>query len=340
MPPLLSAHSNHTSAAPLTLPHPTPCLVQFTVKHTRFLIPLAALFAGCAGHDQPPSTPSPAPALTVQDIELSCPTGPIRGKLARINLADPSVRVVVTAPLHEPAATTVEAKLLPTDTWAADVYAAAASITKPRAMVAVNANFFSNTGGDKNYGTGVDADVLGLSMSDGVIVSPPRQYAGIGDPALLVSRDAAGGLKARIGRFTDMDLAGVREAVAGIGASDTDTATGTPLLTAGFATAESARVASAVRHPRTAVGVADGGKTLVLVTIDGRQKGWSVGITLPELAAIFHNQGCTDAVNLDGGGSTAFLFYDAQGNLITNRPSDGKFRPVANHLGVIWTDKN
>jgi len=309
------------------------------VKHTRFLILFAGLLASCAGPNQTDSAAAHAPAVTVRDIELSCTTGPIRGKVARINLADPAVRVVVTAPLNEPASSKVEAKLLPTDTWAADVYATAASNSKPRAMVAVNANFFSNVGGDKNYGTGVDADVLGLSISDGVIVSPPREYGGIGDPALLVSRDAAGGLRARIGRFTDMDIAGVQEAVAGIGASNTDITTGTPLLTAGFATAESARVASAMRHPRTAVGVADGGRTLVLVTIDGRQKSWSVGMTLPELAAVMRDQGCTDAINLDGGGSTAFLFYDADGNLITNRPSEGKFRPVANHLGVIWADK-
>ena len=311
------------------------------MKYTRLLLLFAGLLAGCVGHEQLETAVQPTPGIVVGDIEFSSDAGPIRGKVARVNLADASVRVVVTAPLKELAspgtAGLAEAKLLPTDLWAAEVYATQSAAARPRAMVAVNANYFSNTGGDKNYGTGVDADVLGLSISDGVVVSPPREFGGIGDPALVISRDPAGGLMARIIRATDMDIAGALEAVAGIGGSDTDKASGTPLLTAGFATAESARVAAAVRHPRTAAGVADGGKTLVLVTIDGRQRGWSAGMTLPELAAVMRDQGCTDAINLDGGGSTAFLFYDAEGKLMTNRPSEGKFRPVANHLGVIWT---
>ena len=61
-------------------------------------------------------------------------------------------------------------------------------------------------------------------------------------------------------------------------------------------------------NPRTAVGVTnnlDGNaKKLLLVTVDGRQAGFSEGVTLAELANLMASYGATDAINLDGGGST------------------------------------
>ncbi|MEA2736658.1 MAG: hypothetical protein QOE14_3109, partial [Humisphaera sp.] len=55
-------------------------------------------------------------------------------------------------------------------------------------------------------------------------------------------------------------------------------------------------------HPRTAVGIRDDGKTLVLVVIDGRKKDVAVGMSLKDTADVMMKYGCTDAVNLDGGG--------------------------------------
>jgi hypothetical protein len=56
-------------------------------------------------------------------------------------------------------------------------------------------------------------------------------------------------------------------------------------------------------HPRTAAGVAPGNK-LLLATIDGRQTGFSEGMYLREVADLLKSYGATDAINLDGGGST------------------------------------
>jgi hypothetical protein len=56
-------------------------------------------------------------------------------------------------------------------------------------------------------------------------------------------------------------------------------------------------------HPRTALGVAPGNK-LLLATVDGRQPGFSEGMYLRELAELLRGYGATDAINLDGGGST------------------------------------
>jgi len=74
---------------------------------------------------------------------------------------------------------------------------------------------------------------------------------------------------------------------------------------------------SAARHPRSAVGITRGGDTLLLVAVDGRQA-TSVGMSLSELAATMISLGAWDALNLDGGGSTALVVGDS----VVNAPSD------------------
>jgi len=92
-----------------------------------------------------------------------------------------------------------------------------------------------------------------------------------------------------------------------------------------------------VRHPRTAVGIAAGGRRLLLVTVDGRQTPYSDGMTLRELAEFFRTLGVANAINLDGGGSTTFVVRQRDGTYaIANRPSDREGeRPVANALAVV-----
>jgi hypothetical protein len=77
-------------------------------------------------------------------------------------------------------------------------------------------------------------------------------------------------------------------------------------------------------------------RTLLLLVVDGRQPGWSVGATLPELAALLAEAGPWNALALDGGGSTAMWYRElgAPAGRVLNRPSDGRVRPVASHLGV------
>jgi hypothetical protein len=90
-------------------------------------------------------------------------------------------------------------------------------------------------------------------------------------------------------------------------------------------------------NPRTAVGYGADGRRLFLVVIDGRQKGYSVGTTIRETAALMRAIGAREAVNLDGGGSTAMVVRDpATGAVRTvNKPSDATGeRPVADALVV------
>jgi hypothetical protein len=87
------------------------------------------------------------------------------------------------------------------------------------------------------------------------------------------------------------------------------------------------------RHPRTAVGQSADGR-LILVTVDGRQPGYSVGMTNFELALTMARLGASTASALDGGGSTTMAF---DGRLL-NRPSDpGGEREVAEGLFVFYT---
>lgn len=84
------------------------------------------------------------------------------------------------------------------------------------------------------------------------------------------------------------------------------------------------------RAPRTAVGLVPGGGTLLMVA-DGRQPRRAAGLTLAELAERLRALGATEAINLDGGGSSAMAI---RGQLV-NQPSDGAERPVPNAVVVM-----
>ena len=87
----------------------------------------------------------------------------------------------------------------------------------------------------------------------------------------------------------------------------------------------------APRNPRTAVGQRADGR-VILVAVDGRQPGYSVGMTNFELALTMMRLGCVTASGLDAGGSTTMAFDGA----LLNRPSDGSERQVAEALLVTY----
>jgi Phosphodiester glycosidase len=87
----------------------------------------------------------------------------------------------------------------------------------------------------------------------------------------------------------------------------------------------------ASRQPRTMAGVRRDG-SLLLVTVDGRRPGWSAGVTLQEGARVMRALGALDALNLDGGGSTAMAVRGRTANL----PSDpGGERRVSDAILVL-----
>ncbi|MEV8637877.1 phosphodiester glycosidase family protein [Streptosporangium sp. NPDC051023] len=83
------------------------------------------------------------------------------------------------------------------------------------------------------------------------------------------------------------------------------------------------------RHPRTMAGITKNGG-LILATIDGRIPGVTVGASMVEAAQLMRWLGAKQAINLDGGGSSAMVVD----NKVVNQPSDGFERPVGDGLFI------
>ena len=82
-----------------------------------------------------------------------------------------------------------------------------------------------------------------------------------------------------------------------------------------------------MRHPRSFIGW-DAHGMVYLVVVDGRFRGQADGMSIPELAAVARLLGLSEAINLDGGGSST-LWTDRTG--ILNHPYDNR---VFDHAGA------
>jgi hypothetical protein len=91
-------------------------------------------------------------------------------------------------------------------------------------------------------------------------------------------------------------------------------------------------------HPRTAAGVtrgcldasAAGRCRILLVIVDGRRLGWSVGMTTDRLARLMRRLGAHEAINLDGGASSQLIV----GGRTVNRVAPGARRAVVSALTI------
>lgn len=90
---------------------------------------------------------------------------------------------------------------------------------------------------------------------------------------------------------------------------------------------------SGIAAPRTAVGVTESG-IAVFYTIDGRQSGHSYGVRLPTLVTRMKELGCTDVLNLDGGGSTTLsaIYGGTDTFEVVNLPSEKTLRNDATYV--------
>ena len=166
-------------------------------------------------------------------------------------------------------------------------------------------------------------DVAGLQVSQGRLVSgQARQY-----PALLLMGDG----RARIAE-PPFDLTGVDNAVGGF---DIVLRQGVRRFAAGATGSHSTAL-----HPRTAVGLGADGRHAFVLVVDGRQPGFSLGVSLAELADLLQALGASEGINLDGGGTSTFVVQDENGLArVLNRPihagQPGRERVSASHLG-LW----
>ena len=226
---------------------------------------------------------------------------------ASVKIAHPLQVRAVRVDLHEP---TIRFLVTPSNGDAPkDCKARTPSefLTEFKCQVAINGSAFSPI----VKKSGEPQDVHGLSLSRGDLYSPANKY-----DALLIGKDR----KAWLDR-APVDASKAYNGLSGFYA----------LLVDGKNVGTMKQ-----RHPRSAVGISKDKRYLILVTIDGRQKGYSEGATTAETAEWIRTLGAYNALNLDGGGSTALVIQGPDGKpKRLNRPSGIFERRVANHLGVF-----
>ncbi len=199
-------------------------------------------------------------------------------------------------------------------------------LQKQGVQVAINASFFFpmyvRTPFDYAPRVGEGINIVGLAMSNGDRYSPAEaDWAALCIVNAQKITISAGG---DCGPDTTQALAGdryflqnaqmVSKAVAGPGNHAEDL------------------------FPRTVVALNKAHTKMWLVIVDGRQEGYSEGITLPELASELVALGAHEALNFDGGGSTAIAVEARGAASVLNSPIQARVpthqRPVANHLGI------
>jgi hypothetical protein len=214
-----------------------------------------------------------ARGLRYQLSELKQPR-PLRIHALRVDLDHPRVALAAVVADDPDGEGPAEAALEPPTAMA----------DRAKAAALVNANPWASLPDAEGKRTtvwtpGLPVDILGLAAAGGVVRSPAaRSNCGFWI-------DNAG--RAHIGSPMPGDA--VRDGVAGFSQVLRDGETVN---------------ADAALHPRTALGLDAGGRTLWLAVIDGRQPAFSEGMTTDEVAELMRGLGCRDAVNLDGGGSS------------------------------------
>ena len=296
------------------------------------LLPLALLVALGNGCAQPLSAPAVnAAALAAEaerlpyQIERFNVPGPMAGVIAKIDVSHARITTkVVLADDRDPDGDGPCVGQLDTPTVAA---------RKHDFVITLNASFFGAPiakdimGKKVRYFVGNCTMPVGWHVSSGKTITKP-----VGDKmraVLLVADD---------GKLTIRDNvveipAGTRYAVSG----------NALVLKAGKPTSTDD---SGARHPRSVAGISADGKTLWLVAVDGRQDGYSRGANMKELGDFMLKLGAFDAVNLDGGGSTALVVKDLRTGTfaVANQPSETSTegfpvrmeRPVADVVGISW----
>jgi hypothetical protein len=256
--------------------------------------------AGCAAAGAEQATMLASP-VRYQHIERTEPRR-VQLHLVTVDLTDPRVRVGAWAGGADPDGD---------GPWQTTLQTVRAVAKRERLEVAVNANFFAtrgaaNVAGRKiPYFIGNPAVAVGCLICHGKVVSRPAPGAN-----LVVTRDG----RVSVGWFERLPD------------DARDVVTGSGVLVAGGKNVAQ----SGDRAPRTAAGISADGKRLVLLVVDGRLVSHSAGMDGAELADEMIRLGCSEAINLDGGGSATMVVRDQKAGepRVLNRPSDGHDAPI------------
>jgi hypothetical protein len=224
-------------------------------------------------------TTHPFRGVTLHQRKETSPR-PMKVNVLEIDLRAPGIRFSVTPPNGDlPGETTLQTTR--------------DFLIEQHAQLAINASFYKII--QKRYG-----DSEGYIASEGKVYSGPSTRPS-GSPSLNISRD-------NVATILDHPR-GSPEPSAG---ELFNTVSGNErIIKRGKNVAKDSRL-----HPRMAAGIGDGGRKLVIVDVDGRQRGISEGATTIEMARFLLEYGATDAINLDGGGSATMVIADPSPRLI------------------------
>ena len=319
--------SRHGSAKSSTLvelpPIPAPRLLPSGKLHQALavcVLLVAVAVAGAAASAAQPDGPPAGLELRWSDAGLTYSSAirttprPLRIHVLELEFESPRYEPVVVVSADPDGAGPAEAKLEKPERLAEAAHLVAA----------VNASPFGGlpdaTGKrSEDWRLGMPVELLGWAVADA------EQRSGVqpGWPNFWI--DEAGRGRVKSYEATKQENPPVWQAVGGFGM----------ILAAGTIRVD----AGGALQPRTAVGVDGEGKTMWLVVVDGRQPGFSEGMSEHELATLMQQVGCSDGLNLDGGGSSIMLVSDPRDDKrppiqAVNSPSGWSRRPLPMLLGV------
>jgi hypothetical protein len=228
--------------------------------------------------------------------------------LVRIDLTEPGIDFLVT-----PAQPTTEGDVLADTTRG---FAARHGV-----QLAINAHFFypfhANSPLDYQPRVGEPVHIVGKAASRGTVYGKDAP----GTVTLYLSRNRRVSFEQPLGEPW--------QALSGLGY----------VLRDGVPVAQPGQGASTRPYPRTAIAIDATGRTLLLLVVDGKQRGYSEGATLAEVADLLVKHGGHTGLQLDGGGSATLVRREASGRVrLINSLSNFRLpwweRPVATSLGV------
>ena len=330
----------HRPAFMPQVPRYTPCIPRLMFRSLRLLsfarslplvalvlLPCSAVLAGPAlgpwtpifkGIDHAVGTNNPSIAGNFPELQVV--------HCVRVDLTDPDVQIFPT-----PRASSYVAESRETLDLSVPDF-----LKQYKLQVAADANFYNvNPGGSDPTSEGLPSEVYGLQISEGMVVSA-QTSADYSDPraaSLLFSTN-----NQPMFVFKNLppgtNTAGIYTAITGY----------YPIVSNGvnFGIAASNSYSDSSIHqvqPRTAYGVSRDNHYLYLLTIDGRQSGYSDGAYDTETAYWMLQCGAWNAINMDGGGSTALYMSDSIGNPVALNHSSylagyRRERYIGSHLGV------
>jgi len=248
-------------------------------------------------------------------------------RCVRVDLTDPDVRLFTS-----PKAANYTEEYSETLTRSVPHF-----LTQNQLQIACDANFYSaNPGGSDPSSEGVPCEVFGLEICTGAVVSAQTPADAGPNPRFAALLFTTNNRPSMV--FDNLppgtNTAGIYTAVTGY----------YPIVSNGanIGAAAAASYPDSFIHqvqPRTAYGISQDNKYLFLMTIDGRQSGYSDGALDDETAYWMLQFGAWNAINMDGGGSTALYKSDSAGSPAALNHSSyvagtGRERYVGSQFGV------